>query len=442
MTQAQKIELLAPAGNLEKLRTAIHYGADAVYLSGKAHSLRTHAGNFGLDEMREAVRLAHQAGVRVYVAVNAFARPDEMAPLRTYLTALREIRPDALIVADPGVIRLAGDILPEIPIHLSTQANTTNPASARFWKDHGVTRINAARELSLSEIRAISADGGLEVEAFVHGAMCIAYSGRCLLSSYMTERHSNQGQCAHPCRWRYAVVEEQRPGQYMPVTEDAGGTYIFNSKDLCMIDHLPEMIGAGIASLKIEGRQKGINYLAAAVKTYRAAIDTYYQSPAEYRVRPQWKKELAPITPRPYCTGFYLGDPDAVLADYKNPGPVASCRFAGIIRAVSGPNSGPESNPSSGPDSGPESGPEMDQLRVAVRNRIRIGDTLDILTRNGSPAVYTVRGIQTMAGEGLQTAQAGMEVLLRCGPLHHLLPNDIVRTIASPALPACGKMNG
>jgi len=425
MTQAQKIELLAPAGNLEKLRTAIHYGADAVYLSGTAHSLRTHAGNFGLNEMHEAVRLAHQAGVRVYVAVNAFARPDEMAPLQTYLTALRKIRPDALIVADPGVIRLAGDILPEIPIHLSTQANTTNPGSARFWKDHGVTRINAARELSLSEIRAISADGGLEVEAFVHGAMCIAYSGRCLLSSYMTKRHSNQGQCAHPCRWRYAVVEEQRPGQYMPVTEDAGGTYIFNSKDLCMIDHLPEMIGAGIASLKIEGRQKGINYLAAAVKTYRAAIDTYYQAPSEYRVRPQWKKELAPITPRPYCTGFYLGDPDAVLADYKNTGPVASCRFAGIIRAVSGPN--------------PE--PEMDQLQVAVRNRIRIGDTIDILSRNGSPAVYTVRGIQTMAGEGLQTAQAGMEVLLRCGPLHHLLPNDIVRTIASPALPACGKMN-
>lgn len=405
MTHNRKIELLAPAGNFEKLKIAIHFGADAVYLAGKSYSLRNFAGNFTPEEMAKGIHTAHASGVRVYVAVNAFPRPQEMPYIRAYLEELKNLRPDALIIADPGIIMLANRVMPEIPIHLSTQANTTNQWSARFWESFGVKRINAARELTMEDIQIISVTTELEIEAFVHGAMCISYSGRCLLSSFMTKRDSNRGQCAHPCRWQYSVVEELRPGQYMPIMEDESGAYIFNSKDLCMIDHLPEMIGAGINSLKIEGRLKGLNYLAAAVKCYRAAIDAYYQSPADYRVRPEWTRELARISPRGYCTGFYLNDPDAVLADYENTAPNDTCRFVGkIIRCL-----------------------DAFSIEIAVRNKIQAGDMIDILKADGNGAVNTIQEIRTSDGILIDTAQSGMQVLIRLAHSDHFMPNDIIR---------------
>ncbi len=405
MTHNKKIELLAPAGNPEKLATAIHYGADAVYLSGKAHSLRNYAGNFTAEEMAEGIRIAHDAGVRVYVAVNAFPRPGEMADVEACLKELSHIVPDALIIADPGVIRLAGQTAPGIPIHLSTQANTTNPHSARFWQAAGVARVNAARELTLDEIKTISHTEGLEVEAFVHGAMCIAYSGRCLLSSFMARRDSNRGQCAHPCRWKYAVVEELRPGQYMPVAEDETGTYIFNSKDLCMIGHLPKMIEAGICSLKIEGRLKGLNYLATAVKTYRAAIDAYYQNPSDYQVLPEWARELGRISPRTYGTGFYLNDPEAVRPGYENTPPDGSVRFVGKVGRIYSETA----------------------IELAVRNKIQTGDHIDILKTRGKNAINTIQEIRTLEGAAVDTAQSGSRVKIRLAGPDMLQPDELIR---------------
>lgn len=405
MSRNGKIELLAPAGNPEKLTIAIHYGADAVYLSGKAYSLRSYAGNFTLKEMAEGIRTAHAAGVRVYVAVNAFPRPGEMDAVKAYLEELNHIGPDALIIADPGVIRLARETAPEIPIHLSTQANTTNPHSARFWQAAGVARVNAARELTLDEIKAISRTDGLEVEAFVHGAMCVAYSGRCLLSSFMARRDSNRGQCAHPCRWKYAVVEEFRPGQYMPVAEDESGSYVFNSKDLCMIEHLPKMIGAGICSLKIEGRLKGLNYLATVVKAYRAAIDDYYQSPADYQAPSEWIQELARISPRRYGTGFYLNDPESVRPGYENAATAESFRFVGIVGRI-------YSNTS---------------LELAVRNKIRKGDPIDILKTCGENGINTIEEIRTTDGMAVDTAQSGSRVNIRLARPDMLQPNELIR---------------
>jgi len=269
LDRIRTIELLAPAGSFEKLETAIHYGADAVYLSGQNFSLRNFAGNFSMDELYRAVCLARLKNVRVYLACNIYPRNFEEAAIVEYLHQIGDLRPDAIIIADPGILLEARRIIPHIPVHLSTQANTTSRLSARFWESLGVARINVARELSLREIKEIADATPIEIEAFVHGAMCISHSGRCLLSSFMAGRDGNRGMCAHPCRWNYFLVEETRPGQYMPVLEDARGTYIFNSKDLCMIDHVSEMIEAGITSFKIEGRLKGINYLATVVKTYR-----------------------------------------------------------------------------------------------------------------------------------------------------------------------------
>ncbi|MGD8445919.1 MAG: peptidase U32 family protein, partial [Desulfobacterales bacterium] len=285
--KSNKVELLAPAGNFEKLEIAIHYGADAVYLGGKDFSLRNFSGNFSLEEIKQAVTYAHDRAVKVYAAVNVYARNDQHQQIAAYLRKLGAISLDGVIVADPGVFMTARELMPHIPLHLSTQANSTNYKTVAFWERLGIQRINLARELTLAEIKAIAEKAQIEIEAFVHGAMCIAYSGRCLLSSFMANRHSNRGMCTHPCRWKYALVEETRPGQYMPVAEDDRGTYIFNSKDLCMIEHIPAMIDAGVAALKIEGRMKGINYLASVLKVYREAIDWYSRDPAGYRVKPE-----------------------------------------------------------------------------------------------------------------------------------------------------------
>ncbi|MBW1891314.1 MAG: U32 family peptidase [Deltaproteobacteria bacterium] len=345
------IELLAPAGNFEKLEIAIHYGADAVYLSGKDFSLRNFSGNFTEAELERAVALAHKHDVNVYVACNIYSRDHEHAAVLDFLTFLKQLRPDGLIVSDPGIVLSALERIPEISLHLSTQVSTTNSRAATFWKNQGVRRVNVARELSLAEIKEISANVNMEIEAFVHGAMCISYSGRCLLSSFMENRDGNRGMCCHPCRFSYAVVEAKRPGQYYPLAEDKRGSYIFNSRDLCMIEHLPAMIDAGITSLKIEGRMKGINYLASVVKVYRAAIDAYLDNPSGITIETYWRDELDRVSNRGYGTGFYLGDVDNTRPNYAG-NSASGHRFIAKVLEPLSPR----------------------QVRVEVRNKIFQGD--------------------------------------------------------------------
>lgn len=367
------IELLAPAGNMEKLEIALQYGADAVYLGGQDFSLRNFSENFSLADIRKAILLAHSMEARVYVTCNIYPRVHEIPRLKTYLKELADCRPDALIVSDPGVIALARELAPNIPLHLSTQANTTHPASAQFWASQGIVRVNAARELSLDEITLLCQEGGVEVECFVHGAMCIAYSGRCLLSTYMANRDSNRGLCAHPCRWRYTVLEAQRPGHFMPLAEDERGSYIFNSRDLCMIRHLPEMIATGLSSLKIEGRMKSIHYLALTVGTYREALNRYFEDPAAYQENPVWYNLLDSLHHRGYGTGFYLKDAQGMQADTKNlAGKGPKALFVGNILA----------------------GGENGRHTVLCRNRFITGDRVEILSPGQIPCTDTILSIQ------------------------------------------------
>jgi U32 family peptidase len=405
-TGAPALELLAPAGNFEKLETAIHYGADAVYLAGKQFSLRGFAGNFSIQELAAALRLAHSHRVKVYLACNIYPRNHELADLETYLAKLAEMDAegpiDGLIVADPGVFMAACRLLPGIPLHISTQANTTSTAAARFWEDLGARRINAARELSLEEIGELAANSKLEIEAFVHGAMCISYSGRCLLSNYMAGRDSNRGACCQPCRWRYALVEEKRPGQYYPIREDERGSYIFNSRDLCMLDHLPAMAAAGIRSFKIEGRMKGIHYVATIVKVYREALDRLMEALDDYQVDPQWRRELAKVGHRGYGTGFYLEKREDQVPNYDNL-QVPARRF--VAKVLAGSIDG--------------------RVRVEVRNKICIGDRLEHLPRRGDPRTTRVAEIMTMDNETVEVVQTGSEAwigidLAACQP-HEIL---------------------
>lgn len=397
-----KVELLVPAGNFEKLEIAIHFGADAVYLAGKDFSLRNFSGNFTCHELHKAVKLAHNHRVRIYVACNIYSRNFEQKAITEYLKKLGEICPDAVIVADPGIFLEARSVIPQIPVHLSTQANTTNYKSVLFWEKLGVKRINVARELTLSEIKEITSHSSLEVEAFVHGAMCISYSGRCLLSSFMAKRESNRGMCCQPCRFKYAVVEEKRPGKYFPITEDNRGSYIFNSRDLCMIEHVPEMIEAGIASLKIEGRMKGINYLASAVKVYREAIDTYFEKPEEYSVKKDWIEELGRISHRGYCTGFYFGDIDKIspnYTDYKNTGQT----FIGKVIGNNG----------------------QQNVNIDVRNKMFKGDVIEILTQKGPAKLDKINDIIDSDGESIPFAQPGSKVTIRLDTACY--QNDLIR---------------
>lgn len=391
MEEQGKIELLAPAGNPEKLEIALHYGADAVYLAGKDFSLRNFSGNFTLPELDAAIRRVHDIGKKVYVACNIYPRNHELDAIFDYLKEIGGMHPDAVIVADPGIFMAARRIIPEIPVHISTQANVTHMAGAAFWKEMGAVRVNTAREIALSEISRIVARTGMEVECFAHGAMCISYSGRCLLSSFMAGRDSNRGMCCHPCRWQYAVVEETRPGAFMPVMEDGRGTYIFNSKDLCMIGHLPEMIGAGIHSLKIEGRMKGIHYLATVVKVYREAIDAYYENPAGYRVEEDWMRELMRLSHRGYCTGFYFGDADQISPNFDNFKSFQDHVFMAEIIGFS------------------EDGSAICQ----VRNKMARGDAVEILMPKGPAISDTVREIFDANGASLAVAPNGATVRIR-----------------------------
>ena len=315
----KKPELLVPASSLEVLKTAVRYGADAVYIGGEVFGLRAKAKNFSLEEMKEGVEFAHRYNVKVYVTANILAHNSDIEPVKAYFNDLKKVKPDALIIADPAIFTIAKEMLPDMELHISTQANNTNYGTYNFWHSLGAKRVVSARELSISEIKDIRnhIPDDLEIETFVHGAMCISYSGRCLLSSFMAGRDANKGACTHPCRWKYAVVEESRPSQYMPVEENERGTYIFNSKDLCMIDHIPELVDAGIDSLKIEGRMKTALYVATVARTYRMAIDDYFENPKKYEENiPKYKTLISQCTYRQYTTGFFFGKPDETTQIY------------------------------------------------------------------------------------------------------------------------------
>ena len=327
MNLMKKIELLAPAGDLEKLKIAVLYGADAVYFGGEVFSLRAGAGNLTIDEMKEGIAFAHERGVKCYLTINIFAHNRDIQPLREYLGKIKELNIDAFIVSDPGIIMLIQEIIPTAEIHLSTQANMTSYQTANFWYNIGVRRIVLARELSFEEMAEIrrNTPDDLEYEAFVHGAMCISYSGRCLLSNF-------QGMCAHPCRWKYALVEEQRPGQYYPIEEDDRGTYILNSRDLCMIEHIPELIGSGLASLKIEGRMKSIFYVATIIAAYRKAIDAYYENPQGYVFKQEWMDEMKKVSHREFTTGFYFNNPTNKDQNYRTSAYTRDYTFTGLVK--------------------------------------------------------------------------------------------------------------
>lgn len=353
----KKVELLAPAGTLEKLKMAIHYGADAVYAGGKAYSLRASAGNLSLEELYEGVEFAHSRKAKVYVTINIFAHNRDLAGLPDYLRELEKAGVDGLIVSDPGVWSIAREINTQLPVHLSTQANTTNRAAVKFWERQGVQRVILARELSLEEIKEIRQEVNVELEMFVHGAMCISYSGRCLLSNYMAQRDANSGECAQPCRWNYSLVEEKRPGQYYHLEEDERGSYIFNSQDLCLINHLPQLIAAGVNSLKIEGRMKSVHYVATVVGAYRKALDAYYQDPENYVFDPQWYEEITKVSHRDYTTGFLFGKPGVDDHNYLSSAYLRHYDFIGVVQ-----------------DYDPKTG----VATVEQRNNFKTGDELEI----------------------------------------------------------------
>ena len=384
-------ELLIPASNLEVLKVAVMFGADAVYIGGEAFGLRAKAKNFSKDDMAAGIRFAHEHGVRVHVTVNILAHNDDLEGVREYLCELKELKPDALIIADPAIFEMAKEICPDIERHVSTQANNTNYGTYNFWWKQGAKRVVSARELSLKEISEIRKHipEEMEIESFIHGAMCISYSGRCLLSNFFTGRDANQGACTHPCRWKYAVVEEKRPGQYMPVYENERGTYIFNSKDLCMIEHIPEMIEAGIDSFKIEGRMKTALYVATVARTYRLAIDDYLKDPKLYEEHMLWYlDQISNCTYRQFTTGFYFGKPDETSQIYDSNTYVREYTYLGII------------------------GKESDgRYRIEQRNKFSVGETIEIMKPDGQNIETVVRAIINEDEETQESAPHSKQVL-------------------------------
>lgn len=354
-----KIELLAPAGDFEKLKAAVDYGADAVYFGGELFSLRAGAGNFTREEMREGIEYAHAKGVKCYLTINIFAHNSDVEPLMEYLNDIKDMDIDAFIVSDPGIMFMITEVMPDAEIHLSTQANMTNYKTAEFWMSQGVKRIVLARELTFEEIIELreKLPPEMEFEAFVQGAMCISYSGRCLLSNFMIERDANRGACAHPCRWKYALVEEQRPGEYYPIEEDERGTYILNSRDLCMIEHIPDLVQNGIASAKIEGRMKSAFYVATVVGAYRRAIDAYYDDPENYEFKEEWMTELKKVSHREFTTGFYYNQPTNKDQDYLTSAYTREYTFIGVVKDYD---------------------PETCMATVEQRNKMSIGEDIEV----------------------------------------------------------------
>lgn len=356
----KKIELLAPAGDMEKLKMAILYGADAVYVAGENFGLRTASRNFSFEELEEAVKFVHEHNKKIFVTANIIPHNEDFFGLEEYLLHLEKVGIDAIIVADPGMLLIAKEVVPNMEIHWSTQANNTNYNSAKFWYNQGVKRVVTARELSFEEIKKIRDEipEDMDIESFVHGAMCISYSGRCLISNYMTERDANRGACSHPCRWNYALVEEKRPGEYFPIEEDDRGTYFFNSKDLCMIEYVKELIEAGVTSFKIEGRVKTPYYVATVVRAYREAIDAYYADPINYKFDPDWMEEVMKASYRDFTTGFYNDKAKNDAQNYGSSSYIRNYDFMGLIL---------EFNKDTG------------LARVDIRNRCFVGDKIEII---------------------------------------------------------------
>ena len=388
----KKPELLVPASSLEVLKTAVRYGADAVYIGGEVFGLRAKAKNFSLEEMKEGVEFAHRYNVKVYVTANILAHNSDIEPVKAYFNDLKKVKPDALIIADPAIFTIAKEMLPDMELHISTQANNTNYGTYNFWHSLGAKRVVSARELSISEIKDIRnhIPDDLEIETFVHGAMCISYSGRCLLSSFMAGRDANKGACTHPCRWKYAVVEESRPGQYMPVEENERGTYIFNSKDLCMIDHIPELVDAGIDSFKIEGRMKTALYVATVARTYRKAIDDYMESPEKYQANMPWYQEqISNCTYRQFTTGFFYGKPDENTQIYDNNTYQKEYTYLGFAEAVD----------------------EHGYAQITQRNKFSVGETIEIMKPDGQNVAVTVKGIYDEEGNSMESAPHAQQKL-------------------------------
>ncbi len=388
----RKPELLIPAGSLEVLKTAVLYGADALYLGGEAFGLRAKAKNFSMEEIREGIAFAHERGVRVYITANILAHNEDLEGVEAYFHELKAFPPDALIISDPGVFALARRILPEMDIHISTQANNTNYGTYQFWWNLGAKRVVSARELTLEEIREIRRHipEEMEIESFIHGAMCISYSGRCLLSNYFVGRDANQGSCTHPCRWKYAVMEESRPGEYMPVEENARGTFIFSSRDLCMIEHIPELMESGIDSFKIEGRMKTALYVAAVARTYRKAIDDYLESEALYQKNLPWyKEEIGKCTCREFSTGFYFGKPSENGQIYQSSTYIKNYTYLGTVEAVD----------------------EQGRCRIEQKNKFTVGETIEVMKPDGRNLEVKVKGIWDEEGKSQESAPHARQIL-------------------------------
>ncbi len=406
----KKPELLIPASSLEVLRTAVIFGADAVYIGGEAFGLRAKAKNFTRTEMAEGIAFSHEHGVKVHVTANILAHNYDLEGAGAYFRELKELKPDALIIADPGMFTLAKKLCPEIDIHISTQANNTNYMTYQFWYEQGAKRVVSARELSLREIREIREHipEDMEIESFIHGAMCISYSGRCLLSSYFTGRDANRGACTHPCRWKYAVVEEKRPGEYFPVYENERGTYIFNSKDLCMIEHIPEMVSAGIDSFKVEGRMKTALYVAAVARTYRRAIDDYFESEEKYLANLDWyRAEIAKCTYRQFTTGFYFGKPDENTQIYDNNTYVNEYIYLGIVGEVT----------------------EEGYARIEQRNKFCVGDSIEIMKPDGENVPVEVLAMRNEEGQAVESCPHSKQIIyvkLSSAPK----VNDLLRVVS------------
>ena len=379
------VELLIPASNLEVLKVAVLYGADAVYIGGEMYGLRAKAKNFSMEDVKEGIEFAHKHGVKVYITANIVAHNEDLEGIRKYFEELKEIKPDALIISDPGVFMIAKEVCPDIDRHISTQANSTNYATYKFWYDQGASRVVSARELSLEEIKDIRAHipDDMEIESFIHGAMCISHSGRCLLSNYFTGRNANSGECTHPCRWKYSVMEQTRPGEYMPVYENERGTYIFNSKDLNMIEYIDQILDAGIDSLKIEGRMKTALYVATVARTYRKAIDDYLEDPAKYQANMSWYQEqIAGCTYRKFTTGFFYGKPSEEAQIYDNNTYEKGYTYLGFAEAVD----------------------ERGYVQITQRNKFTVGEMIEIMKPDGTNLLVPVKAIYDEEGNSVESA--------------------------------------
>ena len=386
------IELLAPAGDMEKLKTAVYYGADAVYFGGEMFSLRAGAGNLSVPEIREAMDFLHARGARGYMTINIYPHNEHLNLLRNYLMEIKDIPVDAFLVSDPGVMTILKEIIPDAEIHLSTQANTTNYMTARFWASMGVKRIVTAREMSLKEIREMrdQLPDEVEIESFGHGAMCISYSGRCLMSNFMTGRDANMGACTHPCRWKYSIVEEKRPGEYYPIEEDSHGSYIMNSRDLCMLDGIPDLAAAGVSSLKIEGRMKSAYYVATVVSAYRTALDHYLADPDNYQYDPAWFTELCKASHREFTHGFYYNKPSAEDQNYQSSDYIRDYSFVGMVKGVE---------------------PETGFALVEQRNKFSIGDEIEIFGPGVPFTKEVITEMYNQEGEPVESAPHPQQII-------------------------------